>query len=172
MKTKTSLLGVSLLAVAFGGSLRAQNAADDLAMQIAGCTYFAVSSGRDYQTPSVSTSVQICTQRVVIVSDCSMQSNSVMKVKSVSGVHVAPDGREVTWFCQTQDRRTISAIQVNGTDYRYDAGNTFLVVTKGGPVRVMQIQLEDNRVIRLSDLLKNRQAVREFFSRRPEEGRQ
>lgn len=168
-KLRRSLLGL-LLAVAFADPLRAQTVVDDLAMQVTGYTYFAVSTGHDFQMSSESTSVQICTQRVVIVSDCPTQSNGVMKVKSVSGVHVAADGREVAWFCQTADRRTFSKIQVNGTDYRYEAGNTFLIVTKGGPVRVMQIQLADNRLARLRDLQRDRQEVRDFFSRRAERG--
>lgn len=128
---------------------------NDLAMWITGYTYFHVGHGADGFTHSVSTRVQICTQRVVIVSDCTQQSDRALQVKSVSGVHVAADGREIPWLCQTKDRRTFSRVSVNGVDRRFADGNTFLITTKDGEIRVKQMQIDDNRTTSLRKLLQD-----------------
>jgi hypothetical protein len=55
------------------------------------------------------------------------------------GVHEASDGRKVEWQWQTADDKT-GTMTINGSSYDLAAGVLFLVSTRGGRVRVRQLQ--------------------------------
>jgi hypothetical protein len=56
-----------------------------------------------------------------------------------SGYHRANDGRKVEWQCETSDGKT-GSVKINGRAYDLAQGSLFLVSTKGGDVRVLQLK--------------------------------
>jgi HEAT repeat protein len=133
-------------------------------MRHSGLTYFNVTDAYNPGSPSVSTLVSLMGARVAIVSDCPKQTGHPNEPRRVSGAHIASDGRQLPWACETADARTISRISVNGVEYRFADGNTFLISSKGTNVRVLQMQLADNKILDLDDLRKKNSEVDTFFA--------
>jgi hypothetical protein len=133
-------------------------------MKHSGHTYFNVTDAYSYEPPSVSTLVSLMGATVAIVSDCPKQTGHPNEPRGVSGAHVASDGRQIPWACETADARTISRISVNGVEYRFADGNTLLISSKGANVRVLQMQLADNKILDLDDLRKKNSEVEKFFA--------
>lgn len=140
-------------------------------MERTGYTYFNVTSCNATETPSVSTLVSLLKQRVAIVSDCPTQSIHPNEPRRVAGVHITSDGRHISWVCETTDARTISRVSVDGTDYRFADGNTFLISSEGGEVNVLQMQLADNKILDLGDLCRDNSIASNFFSQSVPEDR-
>ncbi len=55
-------------------------------------------------------------------------------------------------------------MSVNGVEYRFEDGNTFLISSSGKTVRVLQMHLRDNRIMNLADLRKSNSEADEFFT--------
>jgi hypothetical protein len=144
----------------------------DAFMSSTGHTYFAVTTvgGGDDGARSVSTLVSLAGQRVAIVSDCPRQSREPNAPRLVAGAHVTSDGREIPWSCETTDTRTISRISINGAEYRLADGNTFLFSSKGRKVRVLQMQLGDNKILDLDNLRKTNSEANDFFTQSAVDG--
>ena len=143
----------------------------DALMKLTGYTHFHVTTCSATETPSVSTLVSLVGQRVAIISDCPTQSGRPNAPRRVSGVHVTSDGRQIPWACETTDAKTISRVSVNGVEYRFADGNTFLISSKGGEVNVLQIQLADTKILDLRDLCRNNSVASNFFSQSAPEDR-
>jgi hypothetical protein len=133
-------------------------------MRHSGHTYFSVGTGVHNEPPSVSSDVSLMGARVAIVSDCPKQTRHPNEPRRVSGEHIASDGRQIPWACETADARTVSRISVNGVDYRFADGNTLLISSKGATVRVLQMQLADNKILDLDDLRRKNSEVDKFFA--------
>ena len=117
--------------------------------------------------------VSLVGQRLTIVSDCPTQVLGSFETRRVSGAFVAPDGQQIPWACETEDARTISRVIVNGVDYRFQEGNTFLISVKSGTVRVLQTQLADKRILIRDDLRGEMPEVVNFFTQAaPDEPRE
>ena len=142
-----------------------QDATDPEAhMKHSGHTHFHVTTCNNREPPSVSTLVSLMGARVAIVSDCPKQTSHPNEPRRVAGEHIASDGRQIPWACETADTRTISRISVNGVAYRFADGNTLLISSKGANVRVLQRQLADNKILNLDDLRRKNSEVGKFFT--------
>jgi HEAT repeat protein len=133
-------------------------------MKHSGHTYFNVTTASSYEPPAVSTLVSLMGATVAIVSDCPKQTSHPNEPRRVSGAHITSDGREIPWACESTDARTFPRISVNGVDYRFADGNTFLISSKGANVRVLQMQLADNKILDLGDLRRKNAEVERFFT--------
>src|SRR5262249_14215238 len=60
---------------------------------------------------------------------------------SHQGYASSPDGRRIDWEWKSSDKKG-GAFQINGTAYDLGQGRLFLVSTKGGPVRVTQVNVD------------------------------
>ena len=144
-----------------------------LALLLAGCedafmkwtheTYFHVTS-IEVSGLSESTLISITTQRVAIVSDCARQSTHDNSPRRISGSHYTATGQEIPWVFETADAQTISRIKIDETNYQLADGNTFLISSKGGKIRILQLQFADNKILNLADLCRSSVDASNFFS--------
>ena len=81
------------------------------------------------------------------------------------GYQESPDGRKVEWQCETPDGKT-GTITISGQSYDLAQGSLFLVATKGGGSRVLQLKRDTLKLTgqeRLEHLLKDDTDVGQFF---------
>ena len=145
----------------------------DAFIRAIGKTHFSVGHGSSGSSCTYAFVSLPVAQEVNIVSDCPTQVLGSFETRRVSGAFVAPDGQQIPWACETEDARTISRITVNGVDYRFQEGNTFLISVKSGTVRVLQTQLADKRILIRDDLRGEVPEVANFFTQAaPDEPRE
>jgi hypothetical protein len=83
------------------------------------------------------------------------------------GFASSPDGRRIDWEWKSSDKKG-GAFQINGTAYDLGQGKLFLVSTKGGPVRVTQVNVNLANVTpdpqRFAALAKSEPKIAEFIA--------
>jgi hypothetical protein len=115
--------------------------------------------------------ISITTQRVAIVSDCAVkQLPKDGSPKRRSGSFLTANGQEILWACETADKEAFSRIIISGTEHQYAKGNTFLISSKGSKLRVLQLQLADNKITDLAKFRRDNPDARKFFDPSQAEG--
>jgi hypothetical protein len=89
----------------------------------------------------------------------------------ISGHHFANDGRTVLWLCETTDGKT-GIVTINDQKHDLAQGSLFLVSTRGGELRVLQLKrdtlklkAEDVPKESLETLIRSDEEIGPFFAK-------
>ncbi len=136
---------------------------DDLVNRALGYGYFNrtfIGSGG----PSA-TLVTLSGGKLAIISDCPQEEVPERSPRRVSGICVGEDGRRAAWSCETKDKRSFSRIVVAGKEFYVKDGNSILVSTKGGEIRLLQTTTDHSGQISFESLLQENEDARKFFTK-------
>lgn len=134
-------------------------------LESAGYTAFAISDG-SRSDGYYSVTIQMRDQGCTLWSDAGPWKPAGMSGRTASMFIRLPTGRQVSWKCQTPDGKSFTELQVDGKSYDLDDGGLFLIVTRGGPIRVIQLKTASYKVSDLESLAKQFPEVAQFLERK------
>lgn len=134
-------------------------------LESAGYMAFAISDG-SRSDGYYSATIQMGNRGCTIWSDAGPWKPAGMSGRTASMFIRLPTGRQVSWKCQTPDGKSFTELQVDGKSYDLDDGGLVLIVTRGGPIRVIQLKTASYKVSDLESLAQKFPEVAQFFDKK------